>query len=373
MKKLFTVGCRLPAVAVLLLFASAAPSAVAQERVLFVGNSLTYYNDMPTLFEGIANDKGHNVSVEAYTVGGTGLAQMLESGEVLTLIQSERWDKMVLQPGTGESVGASITLDSVAWVVRRLVAALQEANPDALVCLYEISNGVTPGTGDGDYDYYLSTQQRILDSVLRLARLAGQRIAPVGECFRAHYASHHDLMLHNTLGDIHPCLAGSYLAACAIFETLYEEYVAPCGYHAGLDHDQAEYLQHIADSIVLPNRDTWLFPQTDNPDDPDDPENPDDPDNPENPEDPDNPDNPDTPDDPLSIHPADSEPFSLYPNPTTGLLHIEAAGEVTIYDLKGTRTHLQANDGMLDLTSFAPGVYILQSGCERKKVIIARP
>lgn len=324
----------------------------AQERVFFVGNSLTYFNDMPQLFAGIANDKGYRVEVDSYTVGGTGLAEMLASGELLRRLESERWDKLVLQPGTGESSGGSIHTDSSAWVVRRLVDALHAVNPYAKVCLYEISNGVTPGDGSGDYDYYLYTQQRILDTVTKIARLAGVPLAPAGECFREHYADHHDLMLHSVFNDIHPNLAGSYLVACAIFETLYEVPVVPCGYYGNLDQEQAEYLQQIADTVVLPNRERWLMGTGEAPDDPD---NPDDP-------------------DPLSISTitqSNNQAFNIYPNPTTGLVHIEATEEVTIYDLKGNKTRLQPQSGSLDLTIFAPGVYILQVGSHRQKLVVS--
>lgn len=317
----------------------------AQERVLFVGNSLTYYNEMPQLFAGIANDKGFRVEVDSYTVGGTGLAEMLASGEVQRLIESERWDKMVLQPGTGESAGMSISTDSTASIVRQLVAALRAINPVAKVCLYEISNGITPGDGNGDYDYYLSTQQRILDSVTKIARLAEVPFAPAGECFRWHYADHHDLMLHSVFNDIHPNLAGSYLVACAIFETLYEVPVAPCGYYGDLEAEQAEYLQQIADTVVLPNRERWLMGTGEEPD-------------------------------PLSISTIThsiNHALNLYPNPTTGLVHIEATEEVTIYDLKGNKTRLHPKSGTLDLTSFAPGVYVLQVGTCRQKVSVTRP
>ncbi|MBO4589114.1 MAG: T9SS type A sorting domain-containing protein [Bacteroidales bacterium] len=329
----------------------AALHSSAQERVLFVGNSLTYYNEMPQLFAGIANDKGFRVEVDSYTVGGTGLAEMLASGEVQRLIESERWDKMVLQPGTGESAGLSIPTDSTASVVRQLVAALRAVNPDAKVCLYEISNGITPGDGSGDYDYYLSTQQRILDSVTKIARLAEVPFAPAGECFREHYAAHHDLMLHSVFNDIHPNAAGSYLVACAIFETLYEVPVASCDYYGDLDEEQAEYLQQIADTVVLPNRERWLMGPGEDPEDPQDPDS-------------------------LSISTikhSNNNALNLYPNPTTGLVHIEATEEVTIYDLKGNKTQLRPQSGTLDLTSFATGVYILQVGSHRQKLIITRP
>lgn len=324
-----------------LLFVVAVLPATAQERVLFVGNSLTYFNDMPTLFENIAAAKGHRVSVESYTVGGAGLAEMVASSEVVRLVESERWDKVVLQPGTGESAGGSIATDSVAAVVRGLIDVLQVGSPEAKVCLYEISNGITPGDGEGDYDYYLMTQQRILDSVTRIARLSGVCFAPAGECFRDHYATNHDLMLHSSFNDVHPNLAGSYLVACAIFETLYEEPVVPCDYYGPLDREQAEYLQEIADSVVLPNRERWLMGSGEE-------------------------------GDTLGIEPVKSELLRIYPNPTTGLVNIEARGEALVCDLRGNRRTVEIRNGLLDLSALEPGVYYLQVGERKEKVVVCK-
>lgn len=325
-----------------LIFVAAVLPATAQERVLFVGNSLTYFNDMPTLFENIAAAKGHRVSVESYTVGGAGLAEMVASGEVVRLVESERRDKVVLQPGTGESAGGSIATDSVAAVVRGLIEVLHRGSPEAKVCLYEISNGITPGDGEGDYDYYLVTQQRILDSVTRIARLSEICFAPAGECFREHYATNHDLMLHSSFNDVHPNLAGSYLVACAIFETLYEEVVVPCDFYSTLDRDQAEYLQGIADRVVLPNRERWLMGSGED-------------------------------DDTLGIEPVKSEFLRIYPNPTTtGLVHIDASGKVLVCDLRGNRRTVEIRNGLLDLSALEPGVYYLQVGERKEKVVVCR-
>lgn len=324
-----------------LLLVVAVLPATAQERVLFVGNSLTYFNDMPTLFENIVAAKGHRVSVESYTVGGAGLAEMVASGEVVRLVESERWDKVVLQPGTGESAGGSIATDSVAAVVRGLIEILHRGSPEAKVCLYEISNGITPGDGEGDYDYYQVTQQRILDSVTRIARLSGVCFAPAGECFREHYSTNHDLMLHSSFNDVHPNLAGSYLVACAIFETIYEEPVVPCDFYSTLDREQAEYLQGIADRVVLPNRERWLMGSGED-------------------------------DDTLGIEPVKSELLRIYPNPTTGLVHIEARGEALVCDLRGNRRMVEIRGGVLDLSALEPGVYYLQVGERKEKVVVCR-
>ncbi len=328
-----------------LLFTMVLLPATAQERVLFVGNSLTFYNDMPQLFEGIASDKGHEVEVQSYTIGGAGLAQLLPSDEVTRLIREERWDKVVLQPGTGESGGQSLSTAAMAQIIGQFIDMLHTTSPEAKVYLYEIGYGIPPGNGNGDYNYYLMAQGIIRDTVTRIARLAGVPFAPAGECFREHYATHHDLMLHSVFNDIHPNLAGSYLVACAIFETLFEEPVVPCRFHSTLDTSQAEYLQEVADRVVLPRREEWLM----GPGEADDP-------------------------DTVGISPVAQERLHIHPNPTTGLVHVDAATtEVLLFDLLGNKTRLDATGGLLDLRQCASGIYILQSGDRRQKLIITRP
>ncbi|MBP3762673.1 MAG: T9SS type A sorting domain-containing protein [Bacteroidales bacterium] len=326
----------------ILLCALALAGAGAQERVLFIGNSLTYFNDMPHLFERIAADKGHEVEARSFTLGGTGLVELAATSEVQRLIREERWDKVVLQPGSSESAGLSRSTGEMARAILQFLETLRAMSPDAKVCLYEISNGVTPGNGSGDYATYLYSQQRIRDTVLRMAALAGLPMAPAGECFRHHYAVHHDLMLHSAFNDVHPNLAGSYLVACALFETLFEEPVMPCRFHASLDAGQADYLQEVADSVVLPRREEWLM----------------------------GPGSEDDPSD-VGLQPVAQRRLQVYPNPSTGLVHVDTCGEVLLFDLKGTATRTEAKGGQIDLSHLVPGVYILQAGNRRQRLILS--
>ena len=45
---------------------------------------------------------------------------------------------------------------------------------------------------------------------------------------------------------------------------------------------------------------------------------------------------------------------------------------VHIYDLKGNKTYIQPQSGILNLTDFAPGVYILQMNNRRQRLILYR-
>ena len=129
--------------------------------------------------------------------------------------------------------------------------------------------------------------------------------------------------------------------ACAIFQTLYEEPLDTCRFHGGLDSAQAAYLQQVADSVVLPRREEWLMGPAP------------------------------VVDDPVGLLPAAEESLRAYPNPTTGLLRIDGCAEVLLVDRLGHTYRLDASSGLLDLSRFAPGIYCLQAGNRRHKLVIA--
>jgi hypothetical protein len=66
-------------------------------RVLFLGNSYTYVNDLPTTFAELAVAGGHNVETGMVTNGGETLAQHSAATETLDKISSASWSFVVLQ------------------------------------------------------------------------------------------------------------------------------------------------------------------------------------------------------------------------------------------------------------------------------------
>ena len=71
-------------------------------RVLFIGNSYTYFNDLPALFKDICKKNGYEVETDSVTAGGYTLGQYLlpdnEYGiKARGLLESEKYDYVILQ------------------------------------------------------------------------------------------------------------------------------------------------------------------------------------------------------------------------------------------------------------------------------------
>ena len=66
-------------------------------RVLFLGNSYTYVNDLPTVFRDLARAGGQNVETGMVANGGETLAQHAASPDSLGAIRGSGWQFVVLQ------------------------------------------------------------------------------------------------------------------------------------------------------------------------------------------------------------------------------------------------------------------------------------
>ncbi|WP_306350612.1 T9SS type A sorting domain-containing protein [Flavobacterium sp. '19STA2R22 D10 B1'] len=225
-----------------------------EKRVLFVGNSITYFNDMPILFRDVANNKGKNVTTQMYAPGGTGFVNHVADANVYNLFKNNVWDVVVLQPGSNESGGTSASVNTTIERGKRLMDSIKKYSPCAKILLYEISNGIQSAV---TYPNYFVVQTRIKDSLTKMADGLQIPMIPAGESARMHYTAQQDLLLHGSFNDIHPNLNGSYLIAATMYAAIFQEPVTGTTFYGGIPQARAEYFHGIADQVVLPNKAQW--------------------------------------------------------------------------------------------------------------------
>jgi len=76
----------------------AAAKSTARLQVLFIGNSFTFYHDLPKMVAELAEAGGQlPLGFQQETPGGYTLQQQWKDGKALALIRSRRWDYVVLQ------------------------------------------------------------------------------------------------------------------------------------------------------------------------------------------------------------------------------------------------------------------------------------
>jgi hypothetical protein len=216
-------------------------------RVLFVGNSFTFYNDMPAMVHELA---AHDPEARAlfsveYTAPSWSLRKASGNDGLEDLIADVPWDAVVLQERS-----SYLSFSREWWGEETLPFALdlrRDIAADGGEPVVFMSWGYEHGNGNGDgYD---RMQARIADGYEELADLLSADVAPVGLAWAAALRARPELDLWKGDGR-HPTKEGSYLAACVFYAELTGRDPLGSDYFAGLAEDDARFLQLIAGEVV---------------------------------------------------------------------------------------------------------------------------
>jgi hypothetical protein len=204
------------------------------QRVLFVGNSLTYWNDMPDLVSRLAEeDPGAKpLFAVSFTGPGWSLRRAERDEQLRRLLQEVAWDAVVLQEHStlAFSSPSEVGQESVPAALRlQQYAAARGAETVIFM------NWPTRYRGD------LADQ---LDFV---------RVAPFASAWDEAVRRRPGLDLLDDDGR-HPNLAGSYLAACVFYATLTGRDPTKSAFTAGLPVADARFLQELTAPIAAAAR-----------------------------------------------------------------------------------------------------------------------
>jgi hypothetical protein len=231
-------------------------NTAACTRVLFVGNSYTFVNDLPGTFAALARAGGHSVEIGMVAQGGWMLADHLKSKETLDRIQSAKWNYVVLQ----EQSEVPSVEGSRAEYMRPAAAALINQIEDigarpVLFMTWAHRNGY-PQSGMPDY---AAMQAQINYGYLGISQQMKVPVAPVGVAWSIVYSQNPALELWQE-DDSHPAEAGTYLAACVFYATLFRQSPEGLTIQTHLSKETVQILQTAAAHTVLDDTKAWNLP-----------------------------------------------------------------------------------------------------------------
>lgn len=229
----------LPLCAVLLTGCLALPSAAPAEKrnetdMLFIGNSFTYYHDLPQLIRTLADAGGRQPLVCAQeTPGGCTFEKHWNDGKAVEAIHSRPWDFVVLQEHSRRPVTDRNLMFEYA---RKLDGEIKKQGAKTLLYM----TWSWPGPDD---------QQAITSAYQQLGNELKAQVVPVGIAWAAALREHPEINLFD--GDHHhPSPAGSYLAACTFYAVLYGRTPEGLPAAGGIDDETARMLQKLAYAAV---------------------------------------------------------------------------------------------------------------------------
>lgn len=190
------------------------------KKILFIGNSYTFFNDMPELFKALAKENGHETDVISVTKGGRFLWQNIDlddefSHDVAKAFEDE-YDVAILQDQS------LVAVDSPENFLRGIKAHCDRLKSKRII-LY-----ATWGRKEGSDKLAernitsMEMYERLDCQYTKAASSLGAELSNVGKAFKYIYTNFPEIDVYKP--DLsHPSYLGSCLAAMVHYKTIYGE------------------------------------------------------------------------------------------------------------------------------------------------------
>ncbi len=222
--------------------------------VLFIGNSYTFYNDMPTaIFEKIAEAEGYEVEVTAITKGAHKLSQFADPKDEYgakvekALTGTKTYDFVILQEQSVRPAGSNAP-DFYA-AVRNLAQRIRATG--ATPVLYSTwGRKIGSSTLESNGWTNESMTWKLAAGYQAIGDELGIPVAHAGLAFYDVYTNQSSIELYNE-DKSHPSYAGSYLAAACLFAKIFNVNPATVSFTGDLSEPNADILCEAARKAVF--------------------------------------------------------------------------------------------------------------------------
>lgn len=218
------------------------PAAGEMPRILFVGNSHTFSNDLPALFSEVTAAMGHPCDVQEVTEGYYTLTQYADNTDELGAVldqklTGEHWDFVFLQENTNDAF--AYAEENMLPAVSSLDEKIRGAGGQtALLMTWTPKEGASIFTPE-------QVQAVLAQNLIQISSQIGSLLVPGGVAFMRCMEQYPGIGLWAEDG-MHPSLEGSYLAACLAYAVIFQETPVGCSYTADIDAGTAAQLQEVA-------------------------------------------------------------------------------------------------------------------------------
>lgn len=222
-------------------------------RILFIGNSYTFVNNLPATLTELAESGGHQIETGMAAEGGMTLTNHVDSADTTSQISSSQWDFIVLQEQSQIPSVKQFRLNQMYPAARVLV---QEIENTGAIPLFFIPWAHRDGWPENGMQTYMEMQGQIERGYFDIANELGAPMAPVGFTWAVVIKEHPEISLWQADGS-HPTKEGTYLAASVFYAVFFRESPEGLTYRAGISPESAAILQKIAAEMVLKNLNQW--------------------------------------------------------------------------------------------------------------------
>ncbi len=233
----------------------------SKKKVLFIGNSYTYFNNLPQLVADIALSKQDTVIYDSSAPGGFTFQMHCSNSTTWQKIRAMNWDVVVLQGQSQEpSFSPTQVMSQTYPYAKQLCDSVRANNPCTEVMFF-----MTWGRKNGDQSNcalytpvctFAGMNARLRESYLMFKDSFAATAAPVGVAWK-NFRNAFPLIDLYISDESHPSLHGSYLAACVFYSSIFKKTTVGSNYNPSLPSNELSSIQTIASKTVLDSTDVW--------------------------------------------------------------------------------------------------------------------
>jgi hypothetical protein len=225
------------------------------KKVLFIGNSYTFTNNMPSIVDSIARAMGDTLVYDMSAPGGYTLQQHCTNLTTITKLFSQRWDVVIIHEQSQMPAFPPSQVATDVYPYARILDSMVRANDTCTQTMFMMTWGHANGDPMNCPGYpvictYDGMQMRLRESYLQMATDNHADVAPVGSAFRIMVDSAYTPWLFSP-DSSHPVFAGSYLEALVIYTSVFHKSTKTCTYNSSLTATDATLLKRISDKVTL--------------------------------------------------------------------------------------------------------------------------
>ncbi len=187
-------------------------------KVLFIGNSYTYYNSSPELLKALISENYPDklIKIQLISQGGMTLKRHWEEGRAIEAIKSNKWDYVVLQEQSKLGMGLTIDNDSYFGQTDNFYEYARKFDAEIKNVGAQTAFFIT-----WSIKQHPEEQQILTHAYSTIAKELNAKLIPVGLVWgKIRNDTNFDLY---DIDGSHPSAHGSYLVATTLFSTLLEK------------------------------------------------------------------------------------------------------------------------------------------------------
>lgn len=218
-------------------------------RILWIGNSFTYFDSAHVKFQSIAEGEGRQVQVNAQLQGGYSFQRHLYRDRTMSAILYNVYDVAILQDMSRNMALYAQAPGRGRYILKdaqELTDRIHIYSPDAQIYLEQ--TWAFPDDNFGRFGSYEAFDKLLRQGTAKVAKAIKAKVTPIGEAFRICRETHPEIELYTP--DLkHPSAYGAYLKACVTYVALFDAPVTN-DTDCGLNPEICTVLRSIANKLI---------------------------------------------------------------------------------------------------------------------------